>query len=127
MRNGQCGLGCDIPFGRASAAGGQDQRATSCHQIDQCSADGGLFVGDQARLKINRVAQGATQPVLQGRQALVNIDAAGSPVTNRHNTNANAIDGDLSGLGGVHGVHAGWVDAVLCATSSLGASCSRSI
>ena len=53
VRHGQGGFGRDIAQGRAGAAGCQHQVAAGLvHQFDQRGADGGLFVGDQARLQV---------------------------------------------------------------------------
>ena len=56
-------------------------------------ADAVLFVGNQAGLKGDRVVQRTGQPVLQSGQAFVFVDAAGGPVADRDDANANTVQG----------------------------------
>ena len=82
------GLGGDVPRRGAGAAGGQDQGAARVHQFDQGLADEGLFIRNKSRLKLQRVLQGFAQPLLQGGQAFVFVNTAGSTVADGDNADA---------------------------------------
>ena len=93
VRHGQGGLGRHVAFGRSGATGGQHQIATQVDEVNQRLADQGLFIGDQARLPIDGVLHGTVQPLAQGGQAFVFVDAAGGAVADGDDANANTVQG----------------------------------
>jgi hypothetical protein len=115
VRHGQRRFGRDVAQRGAGAAGGQHQRAAGIDQLDQRGADGGLFVGNQPGLEVDRIAQGASQPVLQCGQALVFVHAGGGAVADRDDADADGVE-----------AHGGLAHASRSRDSSL-ASAARSL
>jgi hypothetical protein len=85
VRHRQRGFRRHVARRRAGAAGGHDQVAAGrVAQLDQGPLDQRLLVGDQAVLHAPGRGQRCAEPLAQGGNALVLVDAAGGAVGDRH-------------------------------------------
>jgi hypothetical protein len=90
--DGERRLGRDVARRRAGAAGREDEVAADVvDELAQRRRDDRLLVGDEARFPVDRVQERAREPVAQGRQSLVFVDAGGGAVAHRDDANADAV------------------------------------
>src|SRR5712692_2826808 len=79
------GLGRDVPGSGAGAAGGQHQvAAVPVDEIEERRFDHGSLVGNEPRLRAPRRRERAREPLLEGRNAFVLVDAARGAVADRN-------------------------------------------
>src|SRR5882762_3792250 len=82
---GERGLGRDVSRSGPGAAGGQHQvAAAAVDEVDQRRFDHGSLVGNKPRFHTPWTRQGAREPLLERRNALVLVDAARGAVADRN-------------------------------------------